>query len=122
MTRAELENLILETYNVKADYPFNEDFETAAFRHKSGKWFALAMSISENRLGHESHKSIEVVNLKCAPEVIESLVGVEPGIYPAYHMNKAHWITVALSKCDEETISWLLGISFDLTNTRIKKR
>ena len=44
MTRAELEALIYESYGVRADYPFEEDFETGVFRHESGKWFALAMN------------------------------------------------------------------------------
>lgn len=124
MTRREFEELVFETYGVKADYPFEEDFETGVFRHEgNGKWFALAMRISGAKLGLNNTEAIDVVNMKCAPEVIESVAGVETGIYRAYHMNKTHWLTVALSKSDNDTISWLLGISYDLTKgkTRIKK-
>jgi predicted DNA-binding protein (MmcQ/YjbR family) len=60
--------------------------------------------------------------LKCAPEVIESIAGVEPGIYRAYHMNKTHWLTVALPYCGEDTVAWLLGISHELTARKITKR
>lgn len=122
MTRKEFEELVLDTYNVVADYPFEEDFETGVFRHESGKWFGIAMNIPENRIGHLGDKHIDVVNFKCAPEVIESIIGVEPGIYPAYHMNKTHWLTVSLGECDNETILWLLGISYDLTRRKISKR
>ena len=115
MTRKEFEALVLDTYNVRADYPFEEDFESGVFRHGNGKWFALAMIVSESKIGHNGDEKIDIVNLKCAPEVIESLAGVEPGIYRAYHMNKTHWLTVALSECDDHTVSWLLGISYDLT-------
>lgn len=124
MTRREFEGLVLETYGVKADYPFEGDFETGVFRHENtGKWFALAMNISEAKLGKKGNMQTEVVNFKCSPEVIESIAGVEAGIYPAYHMNKTHWLTVALSECDFDTVSWLLGISFDLTFSKrgIKK-
>ena len=120
MTRNEFETLVFDTYNVKADYPFEEDFVTGVFRHESGKWFALAMNVSGNRIGRSGGERIDVVNLKCAPEVVESLVGSEPGIYPAYHMNKIHWLTVSLSECDDDTVSWLLGISYDLTMPKIK--
>ena len=97
MTRKEFEELVFDTYNVRADYPFEEDFETGVFRHTgSGKWFALAMNIGERKIGHDGDEKIGVVNLKCAPEVIESLVGVENGIYPAYHMNKRLWISIPL--------------------------
>ena len=115
MTRKEFEALVLDTYNVRADYPFEEDFESGVFRHTSGKWFALAMIVSESKIGHSGDKKIDIVNFKCAPEVVESLAGRERGIYRAYHMNKAHWLTVALSECDDHTVSWLLGISYDLT-------
>ena len=122
MTRKEFEELVFDTYNVRVDYPFEEDFETGVFRHESGKWFALAMNIWERKLGKNGNLQTQVVNFKCSPEVIESIVGVENGIYPAYHMNKMHWLTVALSECDNDTISWLLGISYDLTRTKTKRK
>ena len=122
MTRAEFEELVLDIYNVSADYPFEEDFTTGVFRHDSGKWFAIAMKISADKLGKDKNMQIEVVNFKCAPEVIESIAGVEAGIYRAYHMNKNHWLTVALSECDDNTISWLLGISYDLTRRKLKRK
>lgn len=119
MTRKEFENLVFENYAIEADYPFEDDFETGVFRHTgTGKWFALAMKINENKLGHCGNETLDVVNLKCAPEVVESLAGIEIGIYRAYHMNKTHWLTVALSECDYDTISWLLGISYDLTRNK----
>ena len=122
MTRKEFEALVFDAYNVRADYPFEEDFETGVFRHENGKWFAIAMKISWQKLGKCSNMTTNVVNFKCAPEVIESIAGVEQGIYRAYHMNKTHWLTVALSECDNDTISWLLGISYDLTRGKIKRR
>ena len=124
MTREEFEALVLDMYNVRADYPFEEDFETGVFRHEgSGKWFAIAMNIGYNRLLPGREGSVDVVNLKCAPEVIESIAGIEAGIYRAYHMNKTHWLTVALDgSCDDDTIVWLLGISYDLTKKKIAAR
>ena len=122
MTRKELEELIFDRYGVRADYPFEEDFSTGVFRHESGKWFALAMNISERKLGKTGNMQTEVVNFKCSPEVIESISGIEEGIYPAYHMNKTHWLTVCLSECGEDTVIWLLDISYDLTRKKIKRK
>ena len=52
MTRKEFEDLVFDMYNVRADYPFEEDFETGVFRHEnSGKWFAIAMNIGERKIG-----------------------------------------------------------------------
>ena len=122
MTRREFEAVVLEAYGVRADYPFEEDFETGVFRHGSGKWFAIAMRVSERKIGHDGNSVVDIVNLKCAPEVIESIAGVEAGVYPAYHMNKVHWLTVALEECDEGMLEWLLGISYDLTRKKITKK
>lgn len=122
MTRREFEAVVLEAYGVRADYPFEEDFETGVFRHGSGKWFAIAMRVSERKIGHGGDSVVDIVNLKCAPEVIESIAGVEAGVYPAYHMNKVHWLTVALEECDEGMLEWLLGISYDLTRKKITKK
>ena len=123
MTRREFEELVLGSYGVRADYPFEEDFETGVFRHEgSGRWFAIAMNIPRARLGLSGEGKIHVANLKCAPEVIESIAGVEPGIFRAYHMNKTHWLTVALDgSCDDGTVEWLLDISYDLTRKKLKK-
>ncbi len=124
MTRLEFEALVLDKYAIKADYPFEEDFETGVFRHEENqKWFAIAMNISYGRLIPGREGSVDVVNLKCAPEVIESIAGVESGVFRAYHMNKTHWLTVALDgSCEDDMIDWLLGISYDLTSRRILKR
>lgn len=122
MTRREFEAVVLEAYGVRADYPFEEDFETGVFRHGSGKWFAIAMRVSERKIGHGGDSVVDIVNLKCSPEVIESIAGVEAGVYPAYHMNKVHWLTVALEECDEGMLEWLLGISYDLTRKKITKK
>ena len=122
MTREEFESLVLDRYGVRADYPFEDDFVSGVFRHESGKWFALAMKVFERKIGRSGDGQVDIVNMKCAPEVIESIAEVEPGIYRAYHMNKTHWLTVALSECDDDTIAWLLGISYDLTKRKIAKR
>ena len=123
MTRGEFEALVLDIYNVRADYPFEDDFVTGVFRHTdSGKWFGIAMNIPSNKIRQTGEGNIDVVNLKCAPEVIESIAGVEAGVYPAYPMNKVHWLTVALEECDEGMLEWLLGISYELTRKKITKK
>lgn len=122
MTREEFEAVVLDAYNVRADYPFEDDFETGVFRHESGKWFAIAMNISERKIGRHGDAQIDVVNLKCAPEIIESIVGAESGVYRAYHMNKLHWLTLALDECDAEMLRWLLDISYDLTRRKITRK
>ena len=37
MDRLEFERLVFDTYDIKADYPFDGDFETGIFRHSLSK-------------------------------------------------------------------------------------
>ena len=118
MNRSEFDRYILEAYGIDREYTFG-DISTAVYRHPSNrKWFAIAMNISKRCIGIGAEEHIDVVNLKSDPNIIPDLVR-EDGIYPAYHMNKKHWITVLLDgSVDEKTVKWLLDISFRLTDKR----
>lgn len=73
------------------------------------------MKIPKNRLGEYSDKIVDIVNVKCDPIMLGSLLE-EKGFYPAYHMNKEHWITICLDgSVDDEKILSLIDISYDLT-------
>lgn len=121
MTREQLKEYILSSYGITEDYPFSNDNTSAVFRHPNNrKWFALMMNIPAEKLGIDSDKNIDIVNVKCDPLMIGSVV-LENGIYPAYHMNKANWISIALDgTCDDEKIRWMVDLSFDATNVKVK--
>ena len=73
------------------------------------------MTIPKNRLGEYSDKIVDIVNVKYDPIMLGSLLE-EKGFYPAYHMNKEHWITICLDgSVDDEKILSLIDISYDLT-------
>lgn len=114
MTRREFEKHILETYGIEPDFPW-QDKPNAVFRHPLGKkWFALVMDIPKSRLGEKDESVVDVVNLKCPPSLVSSFCQ-DNGIYHAYHMNKANWISVVLADADEDEIKTLTDISFNLT-------
>ena len=125
MLRKEFEEYVRHTYGVEADYPFEDDLVSGVFRHPdSGRWFALAMNIPRRKLGIDREGRVDVVNLKCPPEIIESLIGTEEGVYRAYHMNKMHWLSVTLDgECEDGLIEWLVGVSYTVTQSKkINKR
>ena len=73
MTRQAFLDYCLDTYGTAADYPFDEDFETAVFRHAgSRKWYALVMRISRRNVGIDSDEMVDVVNLKLLLELFGS--------------------------------------------------
>lgn len=80
------------------------------------------MDIPKSKLGLPHTDMVDVVNLKCDPILIGSLRG-DAGIFPAYHMSKANWITVALDgSVPDEKLKMLLDLSYELTATKMKMK
>lgn len=123
MNREELEAYILNHYSTEPDYPWADTPRAAVFRHVANrKWFALVMGVPRDKLGLVGTEKLDIVNFKCDPILISSLRG-ETGIFPAYHMNKASWITVALDgSVPAETIELLLDVSYELTKPKIRRK
>lgn len=123
LNRDEFINYVEETYSVTGEHPFTDDNHTTVFRHSENrKWFAIVMTVPHSRIKLDGGGLIDIVNVKCDPEVIYSFLS-EKGMFPAYHMNKRHWITAALDgTADEDKIKWLLDISYDLTGIKRKKK
>jgi len=116
-----LYDYIEETYGATGENLFNKYPSFRVFRHQSNrKWFAVIMEIPGEKLGLSGGGDIRVVNVKCDPRLIGSFRQTQ-GIFPAYHMSKAHWLTVALDgTVDEEKIRFLLDMSYDLTKGKKK--
>ena len=123
MDRAQLERFIAEKYGAAAEYLWQRYPNYMIFRHGDNrKWFAAVMDISQRKLGLAEDKIIDVLNVKCDPVLIGSLRG-DKGFFPAYHMSKDSWLTVAQDvSVDEDKIIWLLDMSFRLTAKRQPKK
>ena len=120
MTRQAFLDYCLDTYGTAADYPFDDGLETAVLRHSNNrKWYAIVMRVSRRKFGFDSDEMIDVVNLKLPLEMFGSFDSAD-GVYPAYHMNKVHWISVLLPDAAEDLIEFLVNASYEAT--RDKKR
>ena len=123
MNKRELQKYIAETYNTDPDFPWESNPTFAVYRHRSNqKWFALVMDVPKSKLGLREDGKIDIVNLKCEPALIGSL-RTEKGFFPAYHMSKDKWISVALDgSVDDEQLLFLLDMSYELTDVKIKNK
>lgn len=123
MNRKALIKYILENYGTEPDYPWEKYPDNAVFRHGNNrKWFALVMDVPKKRLGLDGAECVSVVNLKCDPFLICSLKG-QPGVLPAYHMNKKNWVTVVLDgSAPEDTVKILLDESYETTKSKPRRR
>ena len=121
MTKQDLLEYCFNTYGTSPDYPFDEDFETVVLRHAdSRKWYAIVMRVSRCKFGFDSDEVIDVVNLKLPTEMFRSF-GAADGVYPAYHMNKDHWVSMLLPDASDETIQFLVNVSFEAIKDKRKR-
>ena len=79
------------------------------------------MRVSRRKFGFNSDEVIDVVNLKLPTEMFGSF-GTAEGIYPAYHMNKLHWISVLLPDASDDVVQFLVNASFEATKAKTKTK
>ena len=116
MTRQKLVAYLTDAYSTAGEHLFARYPSFLVFRHSgSRKWFAVIMDIPRKNLNLPGEGDISVVNLKCDTRLIGSF-REEPGIFPGWHMNKAHWLSVALDgTVADEQIKFLVDMSYELT-------
>jgi predicted DNA-binding protein (MmcQ/YjbR family) len=122
MKQSEFLDFVSGEYGVEPDYPFSDEkVPSPVFRHKENrKWFALLMLVPKCRLCTNDQSAVWVLNVKTDPFLKTALLG-KKGFYPAYHMNKEHWISIILDEAEAEDVCFALSISFDLTSGMKKK-
>ncbi len=95
---------IKSKYNDDVEYLWEKFPDNAIARRKDNqKWYLAILTVTKDKLGFESKDKIEVIDLRAKPEELPELIKQE-NIYPGYHMNKKHWITIPLdgSICIDE--------------------
>ena len=129
--------LIARRHGEGPDFPFSGRHSAAAvFRHPDNrKWYGIIMSIPCGKLppkppgcgpsGLEAlppDAEIGVMNLKANPADIATLTR-EPGIFPCYHMNRKHWVSLALEDIlPDERVLRLVEDSREATLPRNRRR
>ena len=79
-------------------------------------WYALLSDVEYNKLNKNTDitTKVKILNLKYPTDKILDIIDNQ-NIFPAYHMNKKHWISVVLDKNIKlETIKELIDISYSL--------
>lgn len=123
MRRRELQRYIAETYQVDPEFLWQKHPHYMVFRHCGNqKWFAVVMDVPKKKLGLPGEETLDLLDVKCDPAMIGAFRS-EAGVYPAYHMSKASWVSLALDdSVSDETVKLLLDISFELTAQKAKRK
>ena len=89
---------IAQKYGDKLEFLWEKFPHNAICRRADNqKWYAAFLKIPAFKLGIDSDEVIEILNVRCAPDQLESYID-QRHYFPAYHMNKKHWITLYLNE------------------------
>ncbi len=107
---------VKEKYNDDLEYLWEKFPNNAIWRNKTNnKWYGLLMTISERKLGIDSDKIIEVINLRYQKLNIEKMID-NKSIFKGHHMNKNNWITIKLDgKVNINQIFKLIDNSYEIS-------
>lgn len=116
VTREDILEYADENYNTKSEHLWEKYPSYEVLRHNSSrKWYAVIMDIPRNKIGLDGEELIDVLDIKCDPDMV-LLLSSQKGFCEAYHMNKKHWITIVLDgTVSDEEIYNLLDMSYELT-------
>lgn len=95
MNREKIFDYAKKQYGTIPEYLWESDPFSAVLRHPNGKWYAIVMNIKKSSLGFKDGTTVDVINVKCEPDMAALLVQSD-GFFPGYHMNKKYWVTMLL--------------------------
>ena len=121
MTRQDIFDFCRRCFGTEPDFPWQDT--AAVLRHDDNKkWYGIVMEVDRRRLGLDGRGLMDVLNLKADPALI-GMLRQKAGFYPAYHMNKEQWITVALDgSVSDDKIKMLLDMSYQATAPKARKK
>ena len=96
--------------------PFKKYPDILALVNEKNKWYALFLDVDYNKLNKNTDitTKVKILNVKYPTDKILEIID-NKNIFPAYHMNKKHWISIVIDKNIKlETIKELIGISYSL--------
>ena len=96
--------------------PFKKHPDILAFVNEKNKWYALLSDVEYNKLNKNTDitTKVKILNVKYPTDNILDIIDNQ-NIFPAYHMNKKHWISIVLDKNIKlGTIKELIDISYSL--------
>ncbi len=140
--RNQLLTYALEHFGSKPEYLFASSPDTCILRHADNrKWYAIFMNVPAKNFGvtgeagnangvsgasgvsdtgnagsaSAGDELLSVMNVKVDPDDSPALC-MQADIFPGYHMNKKHWISILLDRSVPlPLIEELLEASFELT-------
>ena len=96
--------------------PFKKHPDILVLVNEKNKWYSLFLDVDYNKLNKNTDitTKVKILNIKYPANKILEIID-NKNIFPAYHMNKKHWISIVIDKNIKlETIKELIDISYSL--------
>ena len=106
---------VKERYNSTIVKPFKTNPDIKALVTTKNKWYALFLDVEYSKLQKDSlvDSKVKIINLKHLSSEISTVIN-NRNIFPSYHMNKNHWISVVLvNNIDIEYVKELIELSYN---------
>ncbi|MBF6978489.1 MmcQ/YjbR family DNA-binding protein [Aerococcaceae bacterium zg-BR22] len=101
MTQEKIEALLSEHFpEAEIERPWEKSPNFSTFK-TNGRWFALYTEVPGEKIGLDIKDNVSILNIKLPPAEIKERVDFHT-YFPAYHMNKKHWLSIYLH---EDTLS-----------------
>ena len=84
-------------YNDDLEFLWEKSTNNAILRRQDNKkWYAAILTINYNKIDANRNELIEIIDLKADNKMIDKIIDNHT-IFPGFHMNKNHWITIPLN-------------------------
>lgn len=128
MLREEILAYAKKEYGTISEHLWKSAPEYEVLRHapqpgeKKAKWYAIIMNVKRQVLGLDGEGYVDILDVKCNPEMMD-LLRMSEGYLPAYHMNKANWITILLDgTVPLENVKQMIDESYCMTAGKRAKK
>lgn len=109
---------VQEKYGDEPEYLWEKFPDCAIWRRKdNGKWYGLILTTERKKLGLPGEGKVEILDVRADPDEASLLVD-HVRVFPGWHMNKKHWVSlpldgaVSMTELKEflEESRWIAGI------------
>jgi len=110
---------VKNTYGDELEFLWDDLPDAAIWRRKDNrKWYGLIMTIPRSRLKLSGDGLLDIIDMRVEDGVLEEKID-NARFFPAYHMNKKHWITILLDgSVSPEEICGMLDESYNLAKKK----
>ena len=112
----EIIQYIKDKYHDELEYLWPKTPNNAIWRNSENlKWYGVVLQISERKLGLDSDKIVDILDLRYQKGRVSDIVD-HCHFFEGYHMNKKSWITIRLDgSVPIEKICFLIDNSYNLS-------